>query len=179
MKFSEQWLRDLLDITISRDELLKQLTMAGLEVDVAEPVAKEFSKVVVGRVMSCEKHPDADKLSVCQVDIAGDSRLQIVCGAPNIRADICVPVATVGAKLPGDFKIKKSKLRGVESQGMICSQVELGLGENSDGIWILPEEAPIGQELREYLSLDGDSMITVELTPNRADCLSLQGIAGT
>ncbi|MCR8922606.1 phenylalanine--tRNA ligase subunit beta [Dasania sp. GY-MA-18] len=179
MKLSEQWLREWVNPNINTDELVEQLTMAGLEVDGTEPVAGEFTGVVVGEILSIEQHPDADKLRVCQV-AGGDEVVQVVCGAPNARAGIKIPFATVGAKLPTEdgkgFKIKKAKLRGVESHGMLCSQVELAMGEDSDGIWELAADAPTGQDIREYLQLN-DTIIEVDLTPNRADCLSVAGIA--
>ncbi|MDH5370922.1 MAG: phenylalanine--tRNA ligase subunit beta, partial [Gammaproteobacteria bacterium] len=176
MKFSEQWLREWINPGISTDELSHQLTMAGLEVDAIEPVAAEFTKVVVGEVLSIEKHPDADKLNVCQVNVGEDEPLQIVCGASNVREGLRIPAALVGAKLPGDFKIKKSKLRGVPSHGMLCSTSELGITETAEGLMELPNDAPIGTDIRDYLNLD-DVMIELSLTPNRADCFSIKGIA--
>ncbi len=149
--------------------------MAGLEVDAVEPAAPAFTGVVVGQVESCEPHPDADKLSVCQVTNGADT-VQVVCGAPNVRVGLKMPFAQVGAVLPGDFKIKKAKLRGQESNGMLCGASELGLEDLIDGLMELPEDAPVGTDFREYLSLD-DTIIDVDLTPNRADCLSLRGIA--
>jgi phenylalanyl-tRNA synthetase beta chain len=150
--------------------------MAGLEVDSVEPVAGAFDGVVVGEVLSREQHPDADKLSVCKVNADQDEELQIVCGAANVAAGMKVPVALVGAKLPGDFKIKKAKLRGVQSLGMICSASELGLAESSEGIMELAADAPVGADFRDYLALD-DQAIEVDLTPDRGDCLGLAGIA--
>ena len=176
MRFSEKWLREWVNPAISTGELAHQLTMAGLEVDAIEPVAGEFSKVVVGEVVSVEPHPDADKLRVCQVDAGQGEPLNIVCGAANVRPGLRVPVAQVGAILPGDFKIKKSKLRGVPSHGMLCSEKELGLAEQAEGLMELPTDAPVGQDLREYLALD-DISIELGLTPNRGDCLSITGIA--
>ena len=176
MKFSEKWLREWVDPPVSTEELAHQLTMAGLEVDAVEPVAGEFSKVVVGRVLKVEAHPDADKLRVCEVDVGGDEPLQIVCGAANVREGLRAPVALVGAKLPGGFRIKKSKLRGVPSHGMLCSASELGLAEQSDGLMELPDDAPVGADLRDYLDLD-DVTIELGLTPNRGDCLSIAGVA--
>jgi phenylalanyl-tRNA synthetase beta chain len=176
MKFSEAWLREWVDPQVTTQELADQLSMAGLEVDSVEPVASIFSGVVVGEVLQRDPHPDADKLSVCRVNIGGEEPLQIVCGARNVVAGMRVPVATVGACLPGDFKIKKAKLRGVTSLGMICSASELGLAEQSDGIMGLPNEAPIGEDFRRYLNLD-DQTIDVDLTPDRSDCLGLAGIA--
>lgn len=176
MKFSEAWLREWVNPTINTNELADQLSMAGLEVDSVEPAAPAFSGVVVGEVLTREQHPDADKLSVCSVNIGADALSQIVCGARNVAAGMKVPVATVGARLLNDFKIKKAKLRGVESLGMICSASELGLAETSDGILPLPADAPVGKDFREYLLLD-DACIDVDLTPDRADCLSVAGIA--
>ena len=176
MKFSEQWLREWVNPSVSTDELCHQLTMAGLEVDAVEPVAGEFTGVVVAEVLSVEPHPDADKLRVTQVNIGGDEAVQIVCGAANVRPGLRVPCATVGAKLPGDFKIKKAKLRGVPSNGMLASASELGLAESSDGLMELPADAPVGENFRDYLQLD-DVTIELGLTPNRGDCLSIAGIA--
>jgi phenylalanyl-tRNA synthetase beta chain len=175
MKFSESWLRQSVNPTISTADLVAQVTMAGLEVDAVEAAAPRMSGVVVGEIVSVEQHPDADKLRVCQVAGNGDTA-QVVCGAPNARAGIKVPFATVGAKLPGDFKIKKAKLRGVESFGMLCAQTELELGDDDDGLWELPADAPVGSDLIEYLDLD-DNLIDVDLTPNRGDCLSIRGLA--
>ncbi|WP_250658701.1 phenylalanine--tRNA ligase subunit beta [Alkalimarinus coralli] len=175
MKFSEQWLREWVNPNINTEELVSQITMAGLEVDGVELVAGEFVGIVVGEVLSADKHPDADKLSVCQVN-AGDETFQVVCGAPNVRAGLKVPFAMVGAVLPGNFKIKKAKLRGVESQGMLCAESELGMAESSDGLMELPANAPVGQDFREYMKLN-DRMIEVDLTPNRSDCLSIAGLA--
>ncbi|WP_055129178.1 phenylalanine--tRNA ligase subunit beta [Pseudomonas mediterranea] len=175
MKFSEQWLRGWVSPQVSRDELVARLSMAGLEVDSVTPAAGEFSGVVVGEVLSTEQHPDADKLRVCQVSNGGET-FQVVCGAPNVRPGLKIPFAMIGAELPGDFKIKKAKLRGVESNGMLCSQAELQIGEGNDGLMELPADAPVGQDIREYLGLD-DASIEVDLTPNRGDCLSLAGLA--
>ena len=176
MRFSEAWLREWVDPDIGTEELAEQLSMAGLEVDSVEPAAPAFSGVLVGAVLSREQHPDADKLSVCSVDIGAGTPSQIVCGAKNVAAGMKVPVATVGAILPGDFRIKRAKLRGIESLGMICSASELGLAESSDGILGLPADAPVGADLRDYLALD-DNCIDVDLTPDRADGLGLAGIA--
>ena len=176
MKFSEAWLREWVNPPVSTEELADQLSMAGLEVDSVTPVAGEFEGVVVGKVVTREQHPNADKLSLCSVDAGQGETLQIICGAPNVAAGMKVPVALIGARLPGDFTIKKAKLRGVESQGMICSASELGLADSSDGIMPLPEDATIGIDFREYLALD-DQAIDVDLTPDRGDCLGLVGIA--
>ncbi|MFK7914737.1 MAG: phenylalanine--tRNA ligase subunit beta [Pseudomonadales bacterium] len=175
MKFSESWLREWVQPSVDHDQLLEQLTMAGLEVDGVEPVAGAFSGVVVGRVEAVEKHPNADKLSVCSV-ADGEQVWQVVCGAPNVRAGLTVAFARIGAVLPGNFKIKKAKLRKVESSGMLCSASELALGDDADGIVELPEALTVGADLREALALE-DVMIEVDLTPNRGDCLSLKGIA--
>ncbi len=175
MKFSEQWLREWVQPEITTQELVDQLTLAGLEVDGAEPVAGEFSGVVVGQVVSREQHPDADKLSLCQVT-DGTENFQIVCGAANVREGLKIPFAKIGAELPGGFKIKKAKLRGVESFGMLCAEAELGMADSSDGLMELPDSAPVGTDFREYLNLD-DTVVEVDLTPNRADCLSIAGLA--
>lgn len=176
MKFSENWLREWVNPQVSTEELSEQLTMAGLEVDAIEPAAPAFEGVVVGEIISAEPHPDADKLQVCQVNVGGDEPLNIVCGAPNARAGLKAPTAVVGARLPGDFKIKKAKLRGVPSFGMLSSAKELGLSEAAEGLMELPADAPVGQDLREYLQLD-DVSIELGLTPNRSDCLSIEGVA--
>jgi phenylalanyl-tRNA synthetase beta chain len=175
MKFSEQWLRGWVSPQVSRDELVARLSMAGLEVDSVTPAAGVFSGVIVGEVLSTEQHPDADKLRVCQVSNGSDT-FQVVCGAPNVRPGLKIPFAMIGAQLPGDFNIKKAKLRGVESNGMLCSQAELKVGEGNDGLMELPADAPVGQDFRVYLELD-DASIEVDLTPNRGDCLSVAGLA--
>ncbi|MFC6439828.1 phenylalanine--tRNA ligase subunit beta [Bowmanella sp. JS7-9] len=176
MKFSESWLREWVNPAVSRDELAHQITMAGLEVDSVEAVAGEFSGVVIGEVVECGQHPDADKLRVTKVNVGADELLDIVCGAPNCRQGLKVAVAVVGAVLPGDFKIKKAKLRGQPSHGMLCSFSELGISEDHSGIIELPADAPVGQDIREYLQLN-DATIEVDLTPNRADCLGIRGLA--
>ncbi len=176
MKFSEQWLREWVNPANSTDELCHQLTMAGLEVDAVEPVAGEFSGVVIGEVVKVEPHPDADKLRVTEVNVGGEEKLGIVCGAANVREGLKVPVAVIGAVLPGNFKIKKAKLRGVPSAGMLCSASELGLAESSSGLMELPDDAPIGEDIRKFLNLD-DVTIELGLTPNRGDCLSVAGVA--
>ena len=176
MKFSEAWLREWVDPNMSTETLVHELTMAGLEVDGFEPVAPEFDQVVVGAVLKCEPHPEADKLTVCRVDAGTGEELTIVCGAPNVRAGMKAPTALVGARLPGGLKIRSAKLRGVESRGMLCSDIELGLGDGADGIMELPSKAPVGRDLRDYMELD-DTVIDVDLTPNRGDCFSILGIA--
>ncbi|WP_062270258.1 phenylalanine--tRNA ligase subunit beta [Endozoicomonas arenosclerae] len=175
MKFSELWLREWVALEVGTQELVDKITMAGLEVDDVDPVAGEFSGVVVGEIVACEQHPDADKLRVTRVS-TGSEEFQVVCGAPNARVGIRVPFATVGAVLPGNFKIKKAKLRGVESFGMLCAEEELGMAESSDGLMELPGAATVGQDIREYLNLN-DKIIDVDLTPNRGDCLSIAGLA--
>ncbi|MEP3561983.1 MAG: phenylalanine--tRNA ligase subunit beta [Marinobacter sp.] len=175
MKFSEQWLREWVNPSIDSQALMDQITMAGLEVDGFEPVAGEFTGIIVGEVLSVEAHPDADKLRVCQVS-NGEETVQVVCGAPNVREGLKVPFAEVGAVLPGNFKIKKAKLRGQPSQGMLCSESELALSESHDGLMELPDDAPVGQSMVDYLKLN-DIAIDVDLTPNRSDCLSIKGLA--
>lgn len=176
MKFNENWLREWSNPAIARDELLEQITLAGLEVDDVEPVAGEFSGVVVGRVVECGQHPNADKLRVTKVDVGSGELLNIVCGAPNCREGLVVACAKVGAVLPGDFKIKPAKLRGEPSEGMLCSYSELGISDDHDGIIELPQDVPLGQDIRDYLKLD-DVTVEISLTPNRADCLGMMGIA--
>jgi len=176
MKFSESWLRSLVDTRLSSEELSHLLTMAGLEVEGLEPVAPQFNDVVVARVLEVVKHPDADRLNVCKVDTGRGEATTIVCGAPNVAVGLRVPCALPGAKLPGDFTIKIAKVRGIESSGMLCSAKELGIAEEASGLLVLPDDAPVGQSIREYLDLD-DNQFELKLTPNRADCLSLAGVA--
>lgn len=176
MQISEAWLRELVNPSISTETLVDQLTMAGLEVDSVAPAAAEFSLIVVGEVMTMTQHSNADKLRICQVSVGETELLQIVCGASNVRVGLKIPVALVGAVLPGNFKIKKSKLRGELSLGMLCSEKELGLAKDADGLMELSNDAPIGTDIREYLALN-DSIIELDLTPNRADCLSIEGVA--
>jgi len=176
MKFSESWLRTLVDPKLSSEELSHLLTMAGLEVEELDPVAPVFDSVVVAHVLEVVKHPDADRLNVCKVDTGNGAPTTIVCGAPNVAVGLKVPCALPGAKLPGDFTIKIAKVRGIESSGMLCSAKELGIAEEASGLLILPADAPVGQSIREYLDLD-DNLFELKLTPNRADCLSLLGIA--
>ena len=176
MKFSESWLREWVKPAINSEELAHQITMAGLEVDEVAPVAGEFTGVKVGKVVECGQHPDADKLRVTKIDIGEEELLDIVCGASNCRLGLTVAVATVGAVLPGDFKIKKAKLRGVPSHGMLCSFSELGIDVESDGILELPEGSTLGMDVRELLELN-DVAIDVDLTANRADCFSIRGLA--
>ncbi|MEI9698677.1 phenylalanine--tRNA ligase subunit beta [Moellerella wisconsensis] len=176
MKFSELWLREWVNPAIDSEALSDQITMTGLEVDGVEPVAGEFHGVVVGEVVECGQHPNADKLRVTKVNVGGERLLDIVCGAPNCRLGLKVAVATVGAVLPGDFKIKPAKLRGEPSEGMLCSFSELGIKEDHSGIIELPADAPIGTDIRDYLKLN-DHAIEISITPNRADCLSILGVA--
>jgi phenylalanyl-tRNA synthetase beta chain len=176
MKFSELWLREWVNPAISSEELSEQITMAGLEVDGVDAVAGAFNGVVVGEVVECGQHPNADKLRVTKINVGGDRLLDIVCGAPNCRQGLKVAVATVGAVLPGDFKIKAAKLRGEPSEGMLCSFSELGIDVESEGIIELPLDAPIGTDIREFLKLD-DNTIEISVTPNRADCLGIIGVA--
>jgi phenylalanyl-tRNA synthetase beta chain len=176
MKFSESWLRTLVDPKLSSEELSHLLTMAGLEVEELDPVAPQFDDVVVARVLEVVKHPDADRLNVCKVDTGHGEPTTIVCGAPNVAVGLRVPCALPGAKLPGDFVIKVAKVRGIESSGMLCSAKELGIAEEASGLLILPADAPVGQSIRDYLDLD-DNVFELKLTPNRADCLSLTGVA--
>jgi phenylalanyl-tRNA synthetase beta chain len=175
MQFSENWLRSIVNVNLDSNALSHALTMAGLEVEEMIPVAVPFNQVVVGQILSAEKHPDADRLQVCKVDVGQDELLQIVCGAPNARVGLLSPCAMVGAKLP-EFEIKKAKVRGVESFGMLCSAKELGIATEADGLLELATDAVVGQSIREYLDLD-DHLFTLKLTPNRSDCLSIQGIA--
>ncbi len=176
MKFSESWLRSFVNPAISGEEFSHLLTMAGLEVEEEETVAPAFDSVVVAHVLEVKKHPDADRLNVCLVDIGRSAPQQIVCGAPNVAPGLKVPCALPGANLPGNFKIKVAKVRGIESSGMLCSAKELGIAEDASGLLVLPTDAPIGQDIRDYMDLD-DRLLTLKLTPNRADCLSLSGVA--
>ncbi|NND45446.1 MAG: phenylalanine--tRNA ligase subunit beta [Xanthomonadales bacterium] len=176
MRFSCQWLKQWVDLELSPTELAERLTASGLEVDGIEPVAAPFSGVVVGEILSCEPHPDADKLKLCKVSAGEGEPLQVVCGAPNAVAGLKMPFARVGAVLGEDFTIRKAKLRGVASHGMACSARELGLSDDHSGLMELPADAPVGKDFREFLGLD-DHAITLDLTPNRADCLSIRGIA--
>ncbi|GAA5092096.1 MULTISPECIES: phenylalanine--tRNA ligase subunit beta [Paenalcaligenes] len=175
MFVSESWLRTLVNPALDSDTLCHRLTMAGLEVEESVTAAPAFSGVVVAEITAIEPHPDADRLRVCQVNTGTDT-VQIVCGAPNARQGLKAPLAQLGAVLPGDFKIGKAKMRGVESFGMLCSAKELGITEDSDGLLELPADAPVGTDIREYLDLD-DHIIEIKMTPNRADCLSMLGVA--
>lgn len=176
MKFSELWLREWVNPAIDSAALAEQITMAGLEVDGVDAVAGPFNGVVVGEVVECAQHPNADKLRVTKVNVGGERLLDIVCGAPNCRQGLKVAVATIGAVLPGDFKIKAAKLRGEPSEGMLCSWSELGVSDDHSGIIELPLDAETGRDIRDYLQFD-DNTIEISVTPNRADCLSIIGIA--
>ena len=174
MQFSENWLRTFVNPNLNSDELSHALTMAGLEVEDSQPAGAMFTHVVIGEIVEANKHPDADRLQVCKVN-TGNAVLQIVCGASNARIGLKAPCALVGAALPG-IAIKEAKVRGVESFGMMCSAKELGLAAEASGLLELPTDATVGQDIREYLSLN-DNLLTLKLTPNRADCLSILGIA--
>ncbi|MDC0411259.1 phenylalanine--tRNA ligase subunit beta [Luminiphilus sp.] len=175
MILSESWLREWVNPDLDTHELAHRLTMAGLEVDAVTPLAEGLSGVVVAEIVAAQQHPDADKLRVCSVNTGSDT-VQIVCGAPNADVGLKAPLAQPGAKLPGGVKIKKAKLRGVESQGMLCSAAELTLSDDHDGLLALASDAPVGTDISEYLNLD-DRLIEIGLTPNRADCLSVLGVA--
>jgi len=180
VQFSERWLRELVNPSLTTAELAHLLTMSGLEVEACDPVAPPFSGVVVAKVLTVEKHPNADRLSLCSVDAGTGALLSIVCGAPNVAAGMKVPCAKIGAQLPGEhpdkpFLIKAARMRGVDSSGMLCSAKELGLSSDHSGLLLLPEDAPVGRDVREVLALD-DHVFTIKLTPNRADCLSVLGV---
>lgn len=176
MKFSENWLRDLVDIQATRDELTHRLTMCGLEVESVEALGEGLAGVLIGEIVEAEQHPNADRLRVCKVSTGAAELLNIVCGAPNARVGLKAPVAVVGASLPGGFQIKAAKLRGVESFGMLCSGKELGIDSDADGLLELPASARVGQTFAEWLGLP-DAIIELGLTPNRSDCLGLRGLA--
>ena len=176
MNISTRWLREWVSPNVSDLELSEKLTMAGLEVDQIAPVAPPFEGLVVGHVVGCGKHPNADKLSLCEVDIGRGENLQIICGAPNVRKDLMVAVATVGSVLPNKLKIKRAKLRGVESNGMLCSESEMGISDSHEGIIELDSKSKIGDNVRSVLDLD-DQIIELDITPNRGDCFSVLGVA--
>src|SRR5262249_6302911 len=176
MQFSERWLRTFVDPPLGSEELARLLTMSGVEVETLRPVAPPFGGVVVGQVLSVQKHPNADRLTVCSVDTGAGTPLTIVCGAPNVAAGMKVPVALPGAKLPGGLEIKAASMRGVERRGMLCSAHELGLSDVHRRLLAVPAEDPLGRDVREVLALD-DRLFTLKLTPNRADCLSVLGVA--
>ncbi|MDF1543132.1 MAG: phenylalanine--tRNA ligase subunit beta [Anaerosomatales bacterium] len=171
-----KWLKELVDVDLTVEELVDRLDMTGTAVESVRAVGEGLDGVVVGSVLTKEPHPDADKLSYCSVDVGGDEPLRIVCGATNFEAGDCVPVACVGATLPGDFTIKKTKLRGLVSEGMMCSSPELGLGGDASGLLVLPPDAPVGMAFAEYLG-QADTVVELEVTPNRPDCLSMVGVA--
>ncbi|MBV1960727.1 MAG: phenylalanine--tRNA ligase subunit beta, partial [Immundisolibacteraceae bacterium] len=175
MLISELWLREWANPELNTAQLCERLTLAGLEIGTIEPASANLDKVVVGQILATSRHPDADRLQLCQVDIGAEQPLGIVCGAPNAREGIKVAVAQVGAKLPGGLKIKKSKIRGEVSLGMLCSSSELELDEQSAGILELDTDAPVGTSITSHLQLD-DHILEVELTPNRGDCLSAKGL---
>src|SRR5207342_3628638 len=175
MKFSESWLREHVTVDASSEQLAARLTAIGLEVEESTPIGGVLDGVVVAHIVSCERHPDAERLQVCQVD-TGAGSVQIVCGAPNARPGLKAPLATVGAKLPGGMDIKAAKLRGVESAGMLCSAKELGIDADASGLMELPADAPVGELLSSYLGLP-DTSLELKLTPNRADCFSVRGVA--
>lgn len=177
MRVSDQWLKTFIETDLAPKEIAHTLTMAGLEVDSLEPAAADFTHVIVGHIKSLAPHPDADRLQVLSIDAGQDHDLQIVTAAKNVYQDMKVPVALIGAQLVGGLEIKKSKLRGVLSEGMLCGPSEIGLSEESDvGIYELPADAPIGKNIRDYLELN-DWVYDIDLTPNRSDCLSMQGVA--
>ena len=176
MKVSLKWLSEYVDVPADTKAFCDRLDLTGTGVEGVEKTGAALDGVVVGHVETCEPHPDSDHMHVVTVDVGAGEPVQIVCGAPNIAADIKVPVATVGAVLPGDFKIKKSKLRGIASCGMCCSKRELGMGADHEGIWVLPEDAPVGMPIADYAKLS-DTVLDLEITPNRPDCLSIVGFA--
>ena len=176
MKISWNHLQSFFSDALDKNLVLERLTMAGLEVEEDQPVAPEFSGIVVGLVTECVKHPDADKLSLCKVDVGLPEPLQIICGASNVGVGVKVPCAQVGAVLPENFKITERKMRGIVSYGMLCSGNEIGCPSDVDGLLLLSEDAPIGADVREYLDLN-DRVIEFKITPNRGDCLSYTGLA--
>src|SRR5687768_11089934 len=175
MKFPESWLREHVTVDASSEQLAARLTAIGLEVEASTPIGGPLEGVVVAHIVSCERHPDAERLQVCQVD-TGAGHVQIVCGAPNARPGLKAPLATVGATLPGGIAIKAAKLRGVDSAGMLCSAKELGMDADASGLLELPADAPTGAPLAAFLGLP-DNSLELKLTPNRADCFSVRGIA--
>lgn len=176
MKVSELWLREWVNPSLTGPQLAAQLTMAGLEVDGLHPVAGVFNRVVVARVVRAKPHPQADKLTLCEVDTGTGTLIDVVCGASNVRAGLTVALALTGASLPGGLIIKESVIRGQPSHGMLCSGTELGLEDSSNGIMELADDAALGIDLRDYLTLD-DHVLDIDLTPNRADCFSVLGVA--
>ncbi len=176
MKISYNWLKDYVEFDLSPEALAEKLTMSGLEVEEVKPVLPEFRGIIIARVLSVEKHPNADKLSVCSVD-SGNEHFQVVCGAANVAEGQLVPFAPIGTDLPVGFSIKKAKIRGIESFGMICSEEELGLADKSEGIWELPADSKFGKDLYDSLRHTQDYMIDIFITPNRPDAMSMIGIA--
>lgn len=176
MKCSELWLREWVNPTLNKEELCQVLTMAGLEVEDLTPVSATFSNIVIGQILKIDKHPEANRLYVCEVDVGKSTPLHIVCGANNVKIGMKVPVALIGAHMPDKTIIKPTSIRGVASEGMLCSAAELGLSEESDGLLELPQDASIGKDLKDYFKLD-DYIIDISITPNRGDCLSVRGIA--
>ena len=176
MQFSEQWLRSMADPPLGTEALAHLLTMSGLEIESSVPVAPPFTGVVTGEVVTLAQHPNAERLKLCRVSLGAGEPLQVVCGAPNVKLGMKAPFARVGARLPGGLEIKAAQVRGIESQGMLCSARELGLSEDHAGLLVLPAETPLGRDLRQVLELD-DQLLTLKLTPNRADCLSVLGVA--
>src|ERR1041384_8083524 len=176
MKISVNWIKEFVQLGDDAGAIAKRLGSGGVEVASVTPAVPAFQKVYVGQVKSFEKHPSADKLNVCQVDAGQGKLLQIVCGAPNVKQGMKAPVILPGGKLPDGAEIKQTALRGVDSSGMLCSAKELGLMEEASGLFVLPDDAPVGKELGEYLG-GGDSLIEIEITPNRGDCLSTLGVA--
>ena len=175
MNFSESWLRELINVPVDRDGLADQLTMAGLEVELITDCKGQFSNVIVGKVVGITSHPDAVSLNICQVEIGVDDVKTVICGADNVSSGACYPYAMIGAKLPGEIHIEKRTIKGILSEGMLCSESELGLAESAKGIYQLGKNAVPGMDLQSYLDLD-DYMFELSLTPNRGDCLSLMGI---
>src|SRR6188508_832895 len=175
MKFSENWLRQHVRTDATREQLAATLTAIGLEVEELTPLGEALDGVVVARIVGTARHPEADRLQVCQVDAGNGALLQIVCGAPNARPGLVAPLATVGTRI-GEITIKAAQLRGVDSNGMLCSAKELGLDADASGLLELPEDAPVGTPLADYLGLP-DASFELKLTPNRADCFSVRGIA--
>ena len=176
MKIAESWLREWVNPDLTTEQLGHQLTMLGLEVDAVDVEGEGIGDVVVAEVVECGKHPDADKLTVCKVSDGSGNLIDIVCGAPNVRQGLKTPLAKPGVTLPNGLKLRQARIRGVVSNGMLCSAVELGLGDESDGIMELPDDAQVGQPLNRLLDLP-DAVIDVDLTPNRGDCFSVLGIA--
>ncbi len=177
MKISYNWLKEYINLTLTPEQLAEKISLAGLEVEEMQETGFKTENVFVGKVITCEQHPNADKLHLCTVDYGREEPVQVICGAPNVAQGQKIPFAAVGAALPNGIKIKKAKLRGVESYGMICSQAELEISDDHSGIWVLPEDAPVGAPLKEYLQNESDVIFDISVTPNRPDCLSHLGVA--